>query len=96
MVPCIKIYFIKMTKKMQPCGTMYCPFIVLHVSSDIIAQHQELLCCIFTASGDTYARQCLPVSWENQKSYNSPTKPAGSDVRTYVSPEAVKIQFRSS
>jgi len=65
---------------MQLCGTIYCPLIAVHVSSDIVAHHQELLNCIFTASGDTYVRHCLPVSWENQSS-DSPTKPAGSDVR---------------
>jgi len=42
---------IKMTNKIQLCGTIYCPLIALHVSSDIIAHHQELLNCIFTASG---------------------------------------------
>ena len=66
MVPCIKIQFIKMTNKMQLCGTIYCPLIALHVSSDIIAHHQGLLNCIFTTSGDTYVRHCLPVSWEKQ------------------------------
>jgi len=44
---------------MQLCGTIYCPLIALHASSDIIAHHQELLNCIFTASGDTYVRHCL-------------------------------------
>jgi len=39
--------------------------IALHVSSDIFAHHQELLNYIFTASGNTYVRYCLPVSWEN-------------------------------
>jgi len=63
---------------MQPCGTIYCSLIALHISSDIIVHHQELLNCIFIASGDTYVRHCLPVSWENQNC-------------TYVSPEAVKI-----
>jgi hypothetical protein len=43
-----------MTNKMQLYGTIYCPLIDLHVSSYIIAHHQELLNCIFTASGDTY------------------------------------------
>jgi hypothetical protein len=43
-----------------------CPFIALHVSSHIIAYHQELLNFVFAASGDTYVRHCLPVSWENQ------------------------------
>jgi hypothetical protein len=28
---------------MQLCGTIYCPLIALHVSSDIFAHHQELL-----------------------------------------------------
>jgi hypothetical protein len=68
-----------MTNKMQLCGTIYCPLIALHVSSDIIAPCQELLNCIFTASDDTYVCHCLLVSWENQNS-NSPTTPAGSDV----------------
>jgi len=42
-----------MTKKMQLCGTIYCSVIAIHVSSDIIAHHQEFLNCIFTDSGDT-------------------------------------------
>jgi hypothetical protein len=49
---------------MQLCGTIYCPLIALHVSSDIIAHYKERLNCIFTASGDTYVRHCPPVSWE--------------------------------
>ena len=56
----------KMTNKMKLCGTIYCPLIALHVSSDIFVNHQELLNCIFTASGNTYVRYCVPVSWENQ------------------------------
>jgi len=51
---------------MQLYGTIYCPLIALHVSTDIISHHQELLNCIFTASGDIYVRHCLPLSWENQ------------------------------
>jgi len=46
---------------MQLCGTIYCPLIALHVSSDIIAYHQELLNCIFTPSVDTYIRTSLPA-----------------------------------
>jgi len=56
-----------MTNKMQLCGTIHCPLIALHVSSDIISHHQELLNCIFTTSGDTYVRHCLSASWENHK-----------------------------
>ena len=56
-----------MTNEMQLCGTIYCPLVALHVSSDIFAHYQELLNCIFTASGNTYVRHCL----------------AGSDVRMY-------------
>jgi hypothetical protein len=41
--------------------------IALHVSSDIIAHHQELLNCIFTASGDTYVRHCLPAEEEEEE-----------------------------
>jgi len=41
---------------MQLCGAIYCPLIALHAPSDIIAHHQELLNCIFIASGDTYVR----------------------------------------
>jgi len=48
-----------MTNKIQLCGTIYCPLIALHVSSDIIAHHQELLNCVFTASGDTYVRHAV-------------------------------------
>jgi hypothetical protein len=66
MVPCIKTQFIKMTKKIQLCGTIYCPLIALHVSNDTIAHHQELLNCVYTASGDTYVRHWLQFSWENQ------------------------------
>jgi hypothetical protein len=40
--------------------------IALHLSSDVIAHHQELLNYVLTASGDTYVRPFLPVSWENQ------------------------------
>ena len=58
MVTFIKITFIKMTNKMKLCGTIYCPLIALHVSSDIIAHHQELLNCIFTGSDDTNVRHC--------------------------------------
>ena len=54
--------FIEMTNRMQLRGTIYCPLIALHVSSDIIAHHQELPNCVFKASGDTYVRQLLPVS----------------------------------
>ena len=43
---------------MQLYGTIYCPLIALHVSSDIIAHYQELPNCIFTASGNTYVRHC--------------------------------------
>ena len=39
--------FIKITKKMQLCGTIYCPLFALHVSSDIFIHNQELLNCIF-------------------------------------------------
>jgi len=56
MVPCTKIKFIKITNKMQLCGTIYCPLSALHVSSDIIAPRQELLNCIFTAS-DVWGRE---------------------------------------
>jgi hypothetical protein len=45
---------------MQLRGTMCCPLIALHVSSDIFAHHQELLNCIFTAYGDTYRVLTLP------------------------------------
>jgi len=62
-----------MTNKMQVCGTISCPLIALHVSSDIFAYHQKLLNCIFTSSGNIYARHCLP----------------GRQWRTYVLPEAV-------
>jgi len=40
-----------MTSKMQLYGTIYCPLIALHVSSDIFAHDQEFLNCVFTASG---------------------------------------------
>jgi hypothetical protein len=50
---------------MQLRGTIYCPLIVLHVSSDIISHHQELLNSIVTAFDHTYVRHRLPVSWEN-------------------------------
>jgi len=66
---------------MQLCGTIYCPLIALHVSSDIIAHHQELLNCIFTASGVTYVRHCLPVSWGIRTNFLM--TPPGSDVRMY-------------
>ena len=59
------LLFTKMTNKMQLCGTICCPLIALHVSSDTIAHHQEVLNCIFTISGDTYVRHCPPLSWEN-------------------------------
>jgi len=68
---------------MQLYGTIYCLLIALHVSSDIIAHQQEFLNGIFTASGYTYVRHCLPVPWENQNSSDTPTTPAGSDVRMY-------------
>jgi hypothetical protein len=45
---------------MQLCGTIYCPLIALHVSSDIIAHHRELLNCIFTASGDILTALHVP------------------------------------
>ena len=44
---------------MQLCGEIYCHLITLHVSSDIIAHHQEFLNRIFTASVDTNVRHCL-------------------------------------
>jgi len=63
-----------MTNKMQLCSTIYRSLIALHVSSDdIIAHHQELLNCIFTASGDTYICHCLPVSWEIQNWFSHDT-----------------------
>ena len=65
-----------MTNKMQLCGTIYCPLIALYVSSDIIAHHQELLNCIFTAS-------CVVGESELILSSVSPTTLAGSDVRIY-------------
>jgi hypothetical protein len=48
-----------------------CPVVLCtrHVLGDIITHHQELLNCIFTASGDTYVHHCLP--------------PVSSDVRMY-------------
>jgi hypothetical protein len=63
------------------------------LTSDIIAHHQDLLNCIFTASGDTNVRHCLSVSWENQ---NWVIIPRHRKTVTYVSPEDVKIQYRSS
>jgi len=39
---------------MQLCGTVSCPLNAVHVSSDNFAHHQELLNCIFTASGNIY------------------------------------------
>ena len=68
---------------MQMCGTIYCPLIAVHTSSDIIAHHQELLNCIFTDSGNTNVRHCLLVSWENQNCFDSPMTLAGSDVCMY-------------
>jgi hypothetical protein len=65
---------------MPLCRTIYCPLIALHVSSDIFTHHQGLLNRIFTASGNTHIRYCLAVSWKNQN-FDSPTTPAGSDVR---------------
>jgi len=85
-----------MTSKMQLCGTIYCSMTALHVSSDIIAHHEELLNCHFTASGNTYVRHRLPVSWENQKSQFWLSHDIDRQWRTYVLPEAVKIQFISS
>ena len=64
---------------MQLCGTIYCPLIALHVSSDI-AHHQEFLNCIFTASGDMYITACL---CRGRISSESPTTPAGSDICMY-------------
>jgi len=58
---------VKLTNKMQLCGTIYCPLIALHVSSNIFAHHQELQNCIFTASVNMYVRYCLPVSWEKSE-----------------------------
>jgi len=52
-----------MTNRMQLCGTIYCPLIALHVSSDIFAHHQELLNYIFTASGNTYVRHVTGRQW---------------------------------
>jgi hypothetical protein len=115
---------------MQLCSTIYCPSIALHVSSDIIAHHQELLNCTFTASGDTYVCHCLQFLVIHmyvtvcqcrrriRTSSDSPMTLAGSNIHmyyqklqavtyicitrnckqwhTYVSPEAVKVQLRSS
>jgi len=57
-----------MTDKMQLCGTIHRPLIALHISSDIFAHHPNSPNCIFTASGNTYVRHCLLVSWENLNS----------------------------
>jgi hypothetical protein len=51
---------------------IYCPFIAVHVSSDIIAHHEELLFGFFTFSGNKYMRQCRPVSLVNQNSVYFP------------------------
>jgi len=68
---------------MQLCGTIYCPLIALHVSSDIIAHHhQEVINCIFTASGGTYVTACR-YRGRIRTDSDSPTTPAGSDVRMY-------------
>jgi hypothetical protein len=40
--------FYKMTNKIQLCRIMYCSLSVLHVSSGIIARHQEQLNCIYS------------------------------------------------
>ena len=40
--------FYKMTNKMQLCRIIYCSLSALHVSSDIIAHHQEHLDCIYS------------------------------------------------
>jgi len=47
-VPCIMIQFMKMTNKMQLCRIIYCSLTALHVSSDILAHHQEHLNCIYS------------------------------------------------
>jgi hypothetical protein len=75
---------------MQLYGTIYCLLIALHVSSDIIAHHQKLLNCIFTASVDTYVRHCLLTLGENQNSVLILPRHRQA-VSTYVSTEAVKI-----
>jgi hypothetical protein len=45
MVQCIMIIFTKMTNKMQLCWIVYYSLTALHVSSNIIAHHQEHLNC---------------------------------------------------
>jgi hypothetical protein len=42
------IIFTKLTKKMQLCRIIYCSLTALHVSSDIIAHHQEHLNRIYS------------------------------------------------
>jgi len=71
----------KMTNKMQVCRIMYCSLTALHVSSDILAYHQEHLNCIY--SFWYYSRMWLPagVMDELELSSNSPMTPAGSHIR---------------
>jgi hypothetical protein len=49
----------KLTNKMQLCRIIYCSLTALHVSSDIFAQHQEHLNCIY--SFWYYSRMSLPA-----------------------------------
>jgi len=74
---------VTMTNKLQLCGTIYCPLIAPHVSSDTFTHHQALLKCIFTTSGNKYVRYHLPVLRENRNCSDSPTTLAGSNVRMY-------------
>jgi hypothetical protein len=80
MFPRIMTQYTKITNKMQLCRINYYSLAALHVLSEILAHHQEHLNCI-TASGITCICHCWLVSWECWNSSNTPTIPAGSNIR---------------
>ena len=66
---------------MQLCGTIYCPLIALHVSSDIFAHHQELLNVFLQLLViHTYSTAC---QCRGRITPDSPKTLAGSNVRMY-------------
>jgi hypothetical protein len=66
-----------MTNKMELCKIMFYSLAALHVSSDTFSHHQEHLNCI-TPSGITHT---LAAGIMGVLELNTPTIPAGSDIR---------------
>jgi len=89
MVPCIKIYYTKMTNKMQRCRIIYYSLAALHVSSDIFSHHQEHLNCIY--SFWCYTRESLPAGFMGELELTSQFQLSHETSRRLacITPEAV-------